>query len=114
MNQFRCKQLKSMVVPGCKTLANGFFTGAVQKKHLLPGGNKCSIANIKIGSLDLEQRTADLLLRRFGLRNLYFLFSREGNRTEILVVMGPGTALIGVQPASTRRCLPSSGHRTLW
>jgi hypothetical protein len=40
MNQFRYKQLKSMVVPGCKTLADGFFTGAVQKKHLLPSGHR--------------------------------------------------------------------------
>jgi hypothetical protein len=93
MNQFRCKQLKSMVVTGCKTLANGLFTGAVQKKHLLPSGNGCSIANIKIRPLDLEQRTADLLLRLFGLRNWYFLLSREGSRTESSSVMGSGVSL---------------------
>jgi hypothetical protein len=29
-----------MVAPGCKTLADGFFTGAVQKKHLLPSGHR--------------------------------------------------------------------------
>jgi hypothetical protein len=31
MNQFGCKQLKSTVILGFKTLAIGFFTGTVEK-----------------------------------------------------------------------------------
>jgi len=59
MNQSRCKELKSAVDRGCKTLTSGFFTVTVEKAISFPSGDTCSTTapttDMKSGSLDLAQ-----------------------------------------------------------